>query len=78
MPNVLVRVPQPLLEALKARSAQHRRSLQQELVSILEAVVQETPKRTAAEVAATIQERLVQGDRTFNDSAPLVREDRER
>jgi plasmid stability protein len=79
MPDVLVRnVPQPLLEALKERSVRHRRSLQQELVSILEAAVQEVPRRTAAEVAAAVRERLAHSDRTFGDSAALVREDRER
>ena len=79
MPDVLVRnVPQHTLEALKRRAAQHRRSLQQELHILIEAATTPSPERTPAQVARTIKERLARTGRTFSDSTPLVREDRER
>jgi plasmid stability protein len=41
MPDVLVRnIPEPVLATLKQRAAQHRRSLQQELLSVIEAAAQ--------------------------------------
>lgn len=79
MADVLVRnVPQPLLESLKRRSAEHRRSLQRELLSILESAVGERSGQTPAQVAAAIRDRLAQGGQTFGDSVALVREDRDR
>ena len=79
MPDVLVRnVPQPVLDALKHRAEQHRRSLQQELVTILEAAAQEASRETAAQVAAALRARLAQSGRTFSDSTLDLREDRER
>ena len=79
MADVLVRnVPEPVLESLKQRAARHRRSLQQELLGILETAAEEPPRRSPAEVAAALRARLAQSGRTFGDSAALVREDRER
>jgi plasmid stability protein len=79
MADVLIRnVPQPLLEALKERSAQHRRSLQQELLSILESAIAGSAEGSPAQVAAVIRNRLAESGRTFSDSAALIREDRER
>lgn len=79
MPDVLVRnVPQPVLESLKQRSAQHRRSLQQEILSILTSAVAGSAEGSPAEVAAAIRDRLAQGGRTFGDSVALVRDDRDR
>jgi plasmid stability protein len=79
MPDVLVRnVPDPVLDAVKRRARQHRRSLQQELLSILEDVSVESLRPSPAEVAAAIRERLARSGRVFSDSTPLIREDRER
>ncbi len=79
MPDVLVRgVPQSTLDSLKERAAQHRRSLQQELLSILEVAATPVLDRTPEQVAAAIRERLAQTGRVFGDSTPLIREDRER
>lgn len=79
MPDLLVRdVPQGTVEALKRRAARHRRSLQQELLGILETSAEEPQVKSPAQVAATIRARLAKTGRTFTDSAPSIREDRER
>ncbi len=79
MPNLLVRdVPAHVVETLKRRAASHRRSLQQEMLEILEQATEQSPTMTAAEVAAAIRERLTEKGIAFRDSAPLIRADRER
>lgn len=79
MADLLVRhVPEALVRSLKQRAVQHRRSLQQELVSILESAVGESAGKSPAQIAAAIRTHLAQTGRTFADSAPLVREDRQR
>lgn len=79
MPDVLVRgVPQPTLDALKERAAQHRRSLQQELLSILDVAATPVLDRPPEQVGAAIRERLARTCRVFGDSTPLIREDRDR
>ncbi|MCL5264493.1 MAG: hypothetical protein M1343_04750 [Chloroflexi bacterium] len=79
MPDILVRdVPQQTVDVLKQRAKQHRRSLQQELLSILEATAEGSQARSPSQIAAAIRARLAQGPRTFGDSTDLVREDRER
>lgn len=79
MPDILVRnVPKETLDALKALAARHRRSLQQELLGILEASARESRISDPARLAATIQARLASSGRVFGDSTELIREDRER
>jgi plasmid stability protein len=79
MPDVLVRgVPQVTLDALKARAAEQQRSLQQELLRILEGAAQEAAGRDPAAVAAAVRARLARPGRRFSDSTPVIREDRER
>lgn len=79
MPDVLVRnVPHTTLDGLKQRAAQHHRSLQQELLSIVDAAAALPADRSPAQIAAAIRERLAQSGRTFTDSTPLIREDRDR
>ena len=79
MPDVLIRnVPEATLAVLKSRAAASRRSLQQDLLGILEAAVAEQTSPTPAEIAATIRARLAASGRAFGDSTALVREDRER
>lgn len=66
-------VPEHIAEQLRRRAAQHHRSLQGELVAILEeSVAQErslTPAEFLAEVGAT-------GLRTPEEAARFIREDR--
>jgi antitoxin FitA len=77
VPDILVRrVPAPVVRALKRHAALHRRSLQREVVEILTTAA--TSDRTPAQIAARIRARLLATGRTFTDSAPLIREDRER
>ncbi len=79
MADLLVRrVPEPLVRSLKQRAVQHRRSLQQELVSILESAVGESAGQSPAQIAVAIRTHLAKTGRTFGDSAHLVREDRQR
>jgi plasmid stability protein len=76
MPDILVRgVPERVVRALKQRAALHRRSLQREVVEILTTAAS---SGTPAQIAARIRARLLATGRTFTDSAPLIREDRER
>jgi antitoxin FitA len=77
--DVLIRdVPQAVLESLKQRAASHRRSLQQELLSILEVAAGSPGEPDPVKIAATIRDRLTRSGRVFSDSAPIIREDRER
>ena len=79
MPNLLVRnIPEPVVRALKRRAELHRRSLQQEILTVLEAAVDESSRPTAAELAAAIREQLAASGRAFGDSVELIREDRRR
>ncbi|TAK34205.1 MAG: hypothetical protein EPO21_10365 [Chloroflexota bacterium] len=79
MPNPLIRnVSQATLTALKDRAARLHRSLQQEVLVILESAASESPAPTPAELAAAIRSGLAESGRTFTDSTPLVREDRQR
>lgn len=79
MPDVLVRnVPQSILDALKRRAARHRRSLQQEMRDILDTAAREAVRPDPAGVAEAIRAKLAQRGRTYSDSVPLIREDRDR
>lgn len=79
MPNVLVRdVPESVLKKLKAKASQSGRSLQAEVLSILnEAVKEKKPKQLSdLETALRIQRMLDPKKQT--DSAIMLREDRSR
>jgi plasmid stability protein len=79
VPDVLIRnVPEATLAALKQRAGLGRRSLQQELLGLLQTAADEEASPTPAEIAALIRARLAASDRTFSDSTQIVREDRER
>ena len=79
MSEILVRNLSPeLVDALKHRADRHHRSLQQEVVCILETSAREPSRRSAAELAASIRDRLARQDRDFGDSVELIRQDRGR
>jgi plasmid stability protein len=79
MADLLIRrVPETIVRSLKRRAALHRRSLQQELVAILESAVGPDGRATPAEVAAAIRLRLASGGRRYTDSAAAIRRDRNR
>lgn len=79
MPNLLVRdVPEQVIATLKRRAARRRRSLQQEMLEILEQAAEEPAAMTAAEMAAAIRDRLGERGIALGDSTPLIRADRER
>jgi hypothetical protein len=76
MPDVLVReVPSEVLDALKGRAKDNRRSLQVELKTILEQAAQ-ARLVDARKVAAKIRRSLARTAQS--DSAALLREDRRR
>ncbi len=78
MPNVLIRgVPADVAEILKRRAAGNRRSLQQEMLAILEQAAEQPSAMTAAEVATAVRERFAEKGIGFGESAPLIRADRE-
>jgi plasmid stability protein len=66
-------VPEELLERLRERAKRHHRSLQGELMSILEEAL--SPKRLTVEEAYRKIRRL--GVKTPDETAALVREDRD-
>jgi len=76
MADVLIRgVPQDVVEKLKARASDNKRSLQQELLLVLQDAV--TPRvLRGIELADRIRESLA--DSSYGDSTELIREDRER
>jgi len=78
MPDILIRnVPEDVLEVLKKRASESKRSLQQELLVILaEAALLD--QSNAADQAAIIRETLSGYGREYTDSTGLIREDRDR
>ena len=76
MTQVLVRdLSAEVVKALKRRAQQHGRSLQGELKMILEKAAEQELLDPLAEVRRV---RAMFADRTFSDSAELIREDRNR
>jgi plasmid stability protein len=77
MAKVLVRDLDPaVVERLKARAAEHGRSLQKELKAVLEEAAAR-PTWAEARAAAERVRQMLDG-REFSDSTLLVREDRDR
>jgi plasmid stability protein len=66
--------PDRVVQRLKERAERHHRSLQGELLAIIEAAVREDEAATPAEILAEVR-RL--GLRTPSESATLVRESRD-
>ncbi len=66
--------PEDVVERLRRRAERHRRSLQGELLAIIEAAAQEEQPATPADVLAEVR-RL--GLRTPSESAALIRADRD-
>jgi plasmid stability protein len=66
--------PDRVVQRLRARAEGHHRSLQGELMAIIEAAVQDEPPATPADLLAEIR-RL--GPRTDSEAAEIVRADRE-
>lgn len=76
MPNILIRdVSQKTIDRLKAQAKQHNRSLQGEVKHLVEETVKATGE---AALLRTRKIRASFGNRTFSDSADLLREDRNR
>jgi len=76
MPNILIRdVSQKTVSRLKEKAKQHNRSLQGEVKQIIEDNVKMSMK-DALQHARKIRASF--GEKTFSDSAELLREDRER
>ena len=66
--------PDELVRQLRERAGRHHRSLQGELLAIIEAAVREDRRATPAEILAEVR-RL--GLRTPSEAAALVRADRD-
>ena len=80
MSDILVRdVPQELVDTLKERAARNGRSLQREVMLILEGTLREEARRRDALAAADeIRNRLAATGRDFGNSVNDLREDRAR
>lgn len=77
MAQVLVRqLDNKLVERLKKRAKEHGRSLQSEVKTILEEAVPDY--EGAWKRIARLKKILNQAGRTFSDSTPLIREERDR
>jgi antitoxin FitA len=67
-------IPRPVLDRIQARAARHRRSMQGEILAILEAsAAQADAGRTVTEVLKQVRS---QGLRTPAESTEMVRADR--
>ena len=80
MPNLSVKdVPESTASALRERAARNHRSLQGELMSILEAAVKgEAPRKLSiAEIAALGRARYPNPVATAGRSIDMIREDRD-
>ena len=67
-------VPERLVRKLRVRAARHHRSLQDELLSILEESVMEAGRLSVAEVVRLTRKL---GVRTKSESAAMIRADRD-
>lgn len=67
-------VPEDLARKLRARAARHRRSLQGELMNILEESVASTERLGVDEVVRLVRKL---GVRTKSESAAMIRADRD-
>lgn len=77
MAQVLVRqLDDRLVERLKKRAKEHGRSLQSEVKTILEEAVPDY--EGAWKRIAKLKNTINQAGRTFSDSTPLIREERDR
>jgi plasmid stability protein len=77
MASVLVRDLDPaVVERLKVRAEENRRSLQKELKAILETAAAQATWAEARADAERVRQML--GGRQFSDSTELIREDRDR
>ena len=75
MPSLSIKnVPEELVERLRTRAREHHRSLQGELMAILEGATLAPPKLTVRELGERMR-RL--GLRTGDDSTAWIREDRD-
>jgi len=76
MPNILIRdVPAKTVAQLKARAKRHNRSLQGEVMQLIEESVKptlDTARSRAMKIRASF------GKKVFSDSVELIREDRDR
>ncbi len=78
MPDILIRnVPEDVLEVLKKRASESKRSLQQELLVILEGAALQVQAKAAGQ-ADMIRETLSGYGREYSDSTGLIRKDRDR
>ncbi|MFH1148270.1 MAG: hypothetical protein V1736_11265 [Pseudomonadota bacterium] len=80
MPTLYIRdIPAGTYRKLKLRARYHRRSLTQEAATILEKVLEEPEDGTDIWTETdAIKERVYSRLGPLGDSAPLIREDRER
>lgn len=78
MPDLLIRnVSDEIVEVLKKKASDNRRSLQQELKMIIESAAKED-RILKAQYATIIRERLQAYGKEYNDSTELLRADRNR
>jgi len=68
-------IPRPVLERLKARAERHRRSMQGEILAILESAAVEGVSRRS--VAETLEYVRSLGVRTPAESVDMIRADRD-
>ena len=78
MPDVLIRdVSEENLSRLKKQAEAHRRSLQQELLAILEQAVTMSLAETLRQ-ARQVRKPLAESGRRFSDSVALIRAERQK
>jgi plasmid stability protein len=76
MPSITIKnVPEGLLERLRQRAKEHRRSLQAEVLTVLEHAAPAERRLTVQEL---YEEMKATGLRTPATSAELIRQDRDR
>jgi len=71
--------PEDIYQKIKKRAKLHRRSISQEAVTIIEEVLNRPKKELELwDEIDLIKERIYARYGSFGDSAPLIREDRQR
>ena len=79
MASILVRnIPDELLAGLRRRAAEHKRSMQREVLDILVAAAYDNRRCRSRDLAEELARELLNGGRVFDESVDLIRADRER
>ena len=75
---ILKNLPEPVYQAIKRAARQNRRSVNEEILRVLEVAASEAERRGSFAALREELDRFAASLPPLDDSAPLIRRDRER